>query len=64
MIRASFVGAVTGLALACVSTQAYATCTPLPYNLTNGQPADATQVMGNFHGMLPARRLQPARLRA
>jgi Chaperone of endosialidase len=40
------------LAAAAASTQAYAACTPLPYNLTNGSAADATQVMGDLNGIL------------
>lgn len=38
------------LALACAN-QARAACA-LPYNITNGTPADATQVMANFNALL------------
>ena len=39
---------------ACVAATAPAAaqCAPLPYSFTNGQAADATQVMGNFNSLL------------
>jgi Chaperone of endosialidase len=40
------------LAVVLAGSGAALACTPLPYNLTNGSPADATQVMGDFDGIL------------
>jgi hypothetical protein len=42
--------ALTLAGLALVSADAWATCT-VPNTLTNGQPTDATQVMGNFNAL-------------
>jgi Chaperone of endosialidase len=49
MIRYMIAAALAAMFAAAAPAQA---CTPLPYNLTNGSPADATQVMGDFNGVL------------
>ena len=53
LARALVIRALVGLAFA-VSLQLGAAwaCTPLPNTLTNGTTADATQVMGDFNGIL------------